>query len=239
MTSSKVNPIEARIENAREELAGVRNFPDEKFISIIKELGFKCELCARCCKKDFNDHVFLLDADVTTIRGIDPTVLVPAPYYDFCDQNGRFYVSGYALKTKSDGSCVFLENGRCKIYDRRPLICRVYPYMLHREADENGCVDWRQISGLNEHGSYYCAISDSECKAIARETKAYEEAYLLQIIGFLKALQVQFQKAGLKHVQRIYDRKMRSFLKGECELEVFVYMKGRFEKQRVFRPAFL
>jgi Fe-S-cluster containining protein len=239
MTSIKINSIAARIEEAREELAELRGFSDQEFISIIKELGFKCELCAHCCKKDFNDHVFLLDTDVATVRGIDPKVLVPAPYYEFCDQKGRFYVSGYALKTKSDGSCVFLENERCKIYEARPLICRVYPYMLHREADENGCVDWRQISGLNEHGSYYCEISDSECKAIAGETKAYEEAYILQLINFLETLEALFKKSGLKHVQSIYDRKMRSFLKGECELEVFVYTKGGFEKERVFRSAFL
>ena len=131
---------------------------------------------------------------LTAIRKIDPDAVIPAPYSEFCDQKGRFYVSGYALKTKPDGSCIFLENKRCKIYEKRPSICRVYPHMLHREADESGKVDWRQISGLNEHGSYHSELEDSECKAIAQETRAYEEAYLKQMIDFLEAVQAHFRK---------------------------------------------
>lgn len=194
MISVKNESIETRLAGAREELAGVKKFPDFEFASIIKELGFRCELCARCCTKEFNDHVFLLDADLAIIRQINPNVIAPAPYYEFCDQKGRFYVSGYALKTKPDGSCIFLDNKRCKIYESRPSICRVYPYMLHREADESGKVDWRQISGLNEHGSYHSELEDSECEAIARETRAYEEAYLRQMIGFFEAVKVLSEK---------------------------------------------
>ncbi|MDD4497084.1 MAG: YkgJ family cysteine cluster protein [Methanosarcinaceae archaeon] len=230
MINVKNRSIDNRLTEAKEELEAVRNYPDEKFAGIIGEIGFKCELCGRCCTKEFNDHVFLLDSDMAAIRAIDPEALVPAPYYEFCDQTGRFYVSGYALKTKADGSCVFLEAGRCKIYGKRPTICRVYPYMLHREADENGCVDWRQLSGLNEHGSYHSEMGGTECEALAEDTKVYEEAFLLQSIGFLETLKVHFKKYGLKHVQRIYDKQMRDFLKGDIDIEVFVYCEGGFEK---------
>jgi len=230
VVSVKNKSIETGLVEAKEELEGVRNYPDSDFACIVKELGFKCELCARCCTKEFNDHVFLLDADAAVIKEIDPEALEPAPYYEFCDQKGRFYVSGYALKTKPDGSCVFLENKRCKIYEKRPSICRVYPYMLHREADETGVVDWRQISGLNEHGSYHSEPEDSECEEIVRETKAYEEAYLLQLIDFFKAVQEHFEKNSLKHVQRTYDKRIREFRKGGIEIVVFVYCEGRFEK---------
>ena len=222
--------IETRFADAQEELVGLKGFSDPEFVDIIKELGFRCEFCARCCTKEFNDHVFLLDADLSIIIKIDPDAITPAPYYEFCDQKGRFYVSGYSLKTKPDGSCIFLEKKRCKIYENRPLICRVYPHMLHREADESGKVDWRQISGLNEHGSYHSELVDSECNAIAQETRAYEEAYLKQMIDFLEVVQAHFRKNGMKHVQRTYDRRMREFLKGECELEVFVYSANGFEK---------
>ncbi len=99
--------IESRLAELREELASLKNFPEPEFISIIKELGFKCELCARCCTREFNDHVFLLDSDLAVIKNIDPDAITPAPYPEFCDQKGRFYVSGYALKTKPDGSCIF------------------------------------------------------------------------------------------------------------------------------------
>jgi len=229
----KNNPIKTKLAEMQGELLDLKNFPESEFVSIIKELGFSCELCARCCTKEFNDHVFLLDSDLERIRQIDPDAVIPAPYYEFCDQEGRFYVSGYALKTKPDGSCIFLENKRCRIYESRPSICRVYPHMLHREADESGKVDWRQISGLNEHGSYHSELDDSTCKSIAQETRGYEEAYLKQMIDFLEAVEDHFRKNNLKHIQRIYDRKMRESLKGGCELEIFVYCKGGFEKQKL------
>lgn len=54
-----------------EELRDLRNFPDSEFVGIIRELGFKCELCARCCTREFNDHVFLLDSDLERVRSID------------------------------------------------------------------------------------------------------------------------------------------------------------------------
>jgi len=56
--SVKKNNIETRLADTREELADLKGFPDPEFVGIIKELGFRCELCARCCTKEFNDHVF-------------------------------------------------------------------------------------------------------------------------------------------------------------------------------------
>jgi Fe-S-cluster containining protein len=225
--------IESRLEHLKEELQNLIDYPDEKLVDIIKELGFECNLCGKCCTIEFNDHVFLLDKDTAAIKQIDASALIPAPYYEFCDQHGSFYVSGYALKTDSDGSCFFLdENKRCQIYDQRLTICRIYPYMLHREADEEGNIDWRQISGLNEHGFYHTEIDDSKCRQIARETKDYEIAFLEHEIEFLRAVQAYFQKNKLKHVQRTYDARIREFKNGK-EIEVFVYYYGRFEKNIV------
>ena len=110
----------------------------------------------------------------------------------------------------------------------RPAICRLYPYMLHREADENGNIEWRQISGLSEHGNYHTEIDDNGCERIADAIKKYETEYLKQKIRFLRKVQKHFKTNGLKHVQRIYDRQMRKFLKGG-EIEVFVFFEGEFE----------
>lgn len=207
-------------------------YPEDELIDIIKEVGFECDLCARCCTKEFNDHVYLLEKDAEVIKNIDPSAIEPAPYYEFCDQNGRFYVSGYALKTDADGSCIFLKDKRCQIYEERLTICRLYPYMLHREADEYGNIEWRQISGLNEHGCYHNDIGDEECTQIARQIKEYEAAYLEQVIGFLEKLDEHFKKNNLKHVQSIYDKQMRRFSKGE-EIEVLVYHKNGFERHLI------
>lgn len=224
--------ITSSIAALRAELAALAAYPLEELAAIIAEVGFACTCCGRCCTREFNDHVFLLDSEVARIRRIDPDALVPAPYFELCDQHGRFYVSGYALRTRDDGSCVFLEGGRCRIYAGRLSICRVYPYMLHREADEDGVVDWRQISGLDLHGSYHHKIADEEALRIAAETKAYESAFLEHEIAFFEYAGRYFAGHDLRHVKRTYDMEMRRFRKGE-EVCVLVYADGTFAPARV------
>ena len=169
-------PIPLRIAALVQERNSLFEYPQKRLAEIIRDIRFRCTCCAHCCTRAFNGHVFLLDRDVAVVRGIEPDAIEPAPDPEFCDQNGTFYVSGYALRAKDDdaGSCWFLENGHCRIYDHRFSICRIYPYMLHREPDAAGTVDWRQISGLNQHGEYDAGIGDDEALTIARETKEYE-----------------------------------------------------------------
>ena len=227
-------PIPFRIVALTNERNKLFEYPIERLAGVIKEVGFRCDGCAKCCARSFNGHVFLLDRDVRAVKTIDPDALEPAPGPEFCDQNGTFYVSGYALRAKDDeaGSCYFLEGGRCRIYDRRFSICRIYPYMLRREPDEAGTIDWRQISGVNTHGEYNTDIPEDECLVIARETKEYENAFLAQEISFLEFMQDYFAKNGLRHVQKVYDDQMRRFLKG-AEITVMVFFAGSLEERRI------
>jgi uncharacterized protein len=229
-------PIPARITALAAERDALSLYPQERLADIIQDVHFRCTSCGKCCTRAFNGHVFLLDRDVGAVRNIDHRALEPAPDPEFCDQNGIFYVSGYALKVKNDpdGSCWFLENNRCRIYDRRFSICRIYPYMLHREPDERGKVDWRQISGLDRHGAYDAEISGEESMDVARETIAYEHAFLTQQIAFLECIQDWFTKAGLRHVQKIYDGQMRLYRSG-VPITVMTYHNGTLEKQVICR----
>ncbi|MDD1702992.1 MAG: YkgJ family cysteine cluster protein [Methanoregula sp.] len=225
-------PIPYRIAALTQEKHALFEYPHDRLSGIIKDIGFRCTCCAKCCTRSFNGHVFLLDREVNSARTIDPDALESAPNPEFCDQNGVFYVSGYCLKVKDDaeGSCWFLEDGRCRIYDHRFTICRIYPYMLHREPDERGNVDWRQISGLEEHGEYDAKLSDEECQSAARETMEYEHAFLDHQIAFLECMHEYFTRHGLRHVQKIYDDKMRQYRKG-TPLTIMVYHDRRLEKQ--------
>ncbi len=105
--------------------------------------------------------------------------------------------------------------------------------MLHREADDTGAVDWRQFSGLNEHGEYDAIIHDEESMAIARETIEYENAFLTQEIEFLEYMQDYFTRNRLRHVQKIYDDRLRKFQKGGGEIVVRVYVDGGLEEHRI------
>jgi Fe-S-cluster containining protein len=227
-------PIPHRIAALIQERNSLYEYPLEQLAEIIQKVGFRCTSCAKCCTRGFNGHVFLLDRDVKAVREIEPEALEPAPAPEFCDQNGIFYVSGYALRVQDDdaGSCWFLKNGQCRIYDRRFTICRVYPYMLHREPDEGGVVDWRQFSGLEQHGKYDASITDADSKEIARETKEYENAFLTQEIQFLEFMQDYFARNKLRHVQKIYDDQIRQFQKGK-EIVVKVFFDDQLEEHRI------
>ncbi|MDR0767333.1 MAG: YkgJ family cysteine cluster protein [Methanosarcinales archaeon] len=221
-------------EDEKEALAG---YSKSHFLEVVQDVGFECDFCGKCCTRAFNDHVYLLKEDISRIFETDADAadaFIPSPYFDFCDQSGRFYVSGYSLKTQGDevGSCIFLENDRCRIYDNRPLICRVYPYMIHRETDDSGLYDWREISGLNEHGLYGAEISEKEAADIFEMTKKYESGYISQEIEFLRAVSNHFAKNKLKHIPKIYDNRIRDFEKGEV-VTVFVYYDGAFHEHEV------
>lgn len=237
MVSVSLIPIPQRISAAEHELTGLLAYPQERLAAIIKEIGFRCTLCSRCCTRAFNGHVFLLDSDTAIARELDPDSVEPAPYPEFCDQDGTFYVSGYALRAKDDdsGSCYFLDNNRCRIYEQRFTICRVYPYMLHREPDERGKLDWRQIAGLDEHGEYHTEIPEELCQTAAAETRNYELACIRQEISFLAFMQEYFSKNRLRHVQKVYDDRMRAFTRGD-EIRVMVFYNGMLEEHRVRSP---
>ncbi|GFO97460.1 hypothetical protein ig2599ANME_1663 [groundwater metagenome] len=210
------------------EICGIIDFPDDRFEEIIREVGFVCDCCGRCCTSEFNDHVFLLDEDAERIIEVaGKEALRPAPYYEFCDNLGRFYVMGYALMNKPGGSCIFYTGGRCEHYSDRPEICRIFPYMLHREEDDEGNIDWRQIGGMDRHGLYHSEISVEAAREIIDAVKRYEIAFLRQKLAFLHKIEDHFRKHGLRHSQQLYDRGMREFKRGE-EIEVYVFFMGEF-----------
>ncbi len=227
-----MQPFDRRIAALEAELAALQAYPPTDLAAIVEEIGFACDLCGRCCTHEYNDHVFLLEADVDRLRAVVPGALRPAPSPELCDQHGRCYVSGYALGTTPAGDCVLIEAGRCRHYAARPAICRVYPYMLHREPGADGRVDWRQLSGLGEHGEYHRPIPVDEAARIADETIAYEAAFLEQTLGFYRAAAALFEAEGLRHVQKLRDDRLRAHARG-VPLDVFVYHRGRFEACRL------
>jgi len=185
---------------------------------------------------EINGHVFLLDADAQRVMARDPALLIPAPGFELADQEGNFYVSGYALRVREDGTCIFLSDNRCTIYEERYTICRIYPYMLHREPDRKNQRTFRQISGLNEHGEYHTPISEQEALCLAQETIAYELAWLSQMIDFYTAAKEWFEQKNTRHIRAVYDRRMQAFRKG-TPVCVYVWYGGTFIQLRCARES--
>jgi uncharacterized protein len=225
------HPFPLLLASRHEALAALRAYPSSTLAAIISDVGFHCDCCARCCTREFNGHVLLLDEDALRIRSCEPEALEPAPVFDFCDQHGTFYVSGYTIRSRGDpeGSCHFLKDHRCRIYEKRPAVCRVYPYMLHEEPDEEGTVDWRQISGLDQHGEYHTAMSGEDALQNAIQTKMFEEAALAHEIAYLEYTGRYFLEHGLRNVRKKYDDGLRSAGKGVA-IEVMVFFQETFER---------
>lgn len=223
-------PFPLLLASRRGELEALRAYPPGELAALISDVGFCCDCCARCCTREFNGHVLLLDEDAIRIRACEPGVLEPVPVLDFCDQHGTYYASGYTIRTRGDpeGSCLFLEDHRCRIYEKRPAVCRIYPYMLHREPDEEGNVDWRQISGLDQHGEYHTTISGEDALQSALETKNFEEAALAREIAYLECTGKYFLRHGLRHVRKRYDDGLRLAREG-AKIDVMVYFEETFE----------
>lgn len=235
---NSVNSVSKEIEKLEKEHLKLLEYPVDRLAKIIHDVGFKCSLCGKCCTKEFNDHVFLLTDDLIKAKEKYTEMIVPAPYFEVCDNNGCFYVSGYALKVKQDGDCVFLENNRCRIYEDRFVICRVYPYMLHREKDDSGKTEWRQISGLDEHGEYNTEIPYEMCHKYAQDTIEYENKFLIQELDFHRCLLKHFMENSLKPVRKIYDENMRRFNSGE-KIKVFVFNGISFEENIISKDDYI
>ena len=50
--------INARLAALRSDLFSVSDYPADKLVEIIRDVGFSCDCCTKCCTKEFNDHVF-------------------------------------------------------------------------------------------------------------------------------------------------------------------------------------
>lgn len=236
MFAASAVPVPYRIIALMQERNRIFAYPLECLAGEIKVTGFRCTCCGTCCTRRVNDHIFLLDHDVDGVKKIDPDALEPAPDPEFCDRNGTMYVSGYALRMKNDnlGSCWFLENGKCSIYEQRVSGCRIYPHMLRRNADTTGSVTWRHFARQNGHGRYDPFISDDECFSRAREIKEYENEFLTHQISFLETIHEYFTVHNLGHDQEMYDFQMQRFFYGE-PVNVVVYHAGELQEHQIIK----
>lgn len=236
MTGSLDVPLPCRIVALMQEQNRLFAYPLERLATEIRSTKFRCRVCGACCTRTFNNHIFLLDHDVNAVKKIDAAAYEPAPYPEFCDQNGMQYVSGYALRMRDDavGSCWFLENGRCRIYDSRFSGCRIYPHMLRRGTDSTGSIAWKKFARKDVHGEYDQSLSLEACFTLAREIKEYENAFLTQQIAFLETIHEYFAAHDLRHDPLMHEQRREQYLQGKM-VNVKVFHEGELELRRIKR----
>ena len=75
--------------------------------------------CSKCC---YETEMTLSEEDIR--------VILEKGHLEFTR-----LVDGYRCLVNVDGACFFLENGRCSIYEYRPLGCRLYPVIFDEEQN--------------------------------------------------------------------------------------------------------
>ncbi len=109
----------------------------------IRNRRFTCvEHCGMCCRL-FRIPLFLKD-----VERIETFVGVPREHFVervedldtariIYHRQGGKDLSLTVLKTKNNGSCIFLDEltVKCTIYEARPVACRLYPLRFYKKSD--------------------------------------------------------------------------------------------------------
>lgn len=112
---------------------------------------FKCKRCTKCCHLD----VQLNDIEMETLR-------------EFADKKWR---TTRKVFRENGLVCCLLDHISCTIYEKRPELCRMYPFSSVLESDltklgikaDNFAI---RISGPD--GQRYLIIYDEECPGIGK-----------------------------------------------------------------------
>ncbi len=87
---------------------------NDNIARIVKDFQatFKCQRCGKCCKEGVGVALWPHEFYRLTKR-------IPKPVYSHIVMIGNWH----ALKLP----CVFYKKKKCRIYDNRPIACRMYP----------------------------------------------------------------------------------------------------------------
>ena len=94
---------------------------------------FRCRLCGSCCR-DLRGNLMPEQLDAYRLarflreRGEVEFMEDFYTKYTYPDMLEGFFPIFLMNIAGPDDSCVFLENGRCSVYEARPRVCRLYPF---------------------------------------------------------------------------------------------------------------
>ena len=150
-------------------------------------LNFRCTGCATCCTETV---VPVTDRDVTRImKATDQQARDIVRFFFPDDVKGeRRAPSWIKLRQgkrfmglrKVHGHCQYLEDGLCRIYAHRPVTCRLYPFNVIFDEDED-------VAGLEINGAVKCQyaldgeVSLEEIKTLYLQDDEQDDAYFVKM----------------------------------------------------------
>lgn len=93
-------------------------------LELASPFSFNCQACGACCHNKVIEIGPYETARLAANRGL--------PVEEF--RRLLTEEDGVTLLNRPDGSCVFLEGGRCAVHPDRPLVCRMFPIGLIRDS---------------------------------------------------------------------------------------------------------
>ena len=89
-------------------------------------LRFQCQMCRYCCSSE-PGYVYLSDKEIE-----EEAAYLGLPREEFIKKYCRYVDCGeyslVSLQETADYDCIFLTDNGCRVYEKRPLQCRTYPF---------------------------------------------------------------------------------------------------------------
>jgi Fe-S-cluster containining protein len=89
---------------------------------------FECKVCGKCCVEDVKRGRRIV---LTEIDALEISSATGIGLNEFAEKNSS-EAYPYAIRLVN-GRCFFLnQDNKCSIYPVRPLVCRFYPFVMHK-----------------------------------------------------------------------------------------------------------
>jgi Fe-S-cluster containining protein len=144
---------ESLIKRLATELGNARKIDAGEIAAEIRNIGFSCLMCGRCCRSEHGDNsVIVSPAEIENIclhTGLEHGSVAQPPHEssrdlretrtleelsDMIDIQGNIHTFGWELARKKNGDCSFIQDiaagNKCTIYAARPLLCSTYPFYI-------------------------------------------------------------------------------------------------------------
>ncbi len=127
-------------------------------------LKFGCTGCGECCRGP-SGYVWVGMNDIETMAEAMKMSL---------DGFGRKYLrrcgTRMALVDGPDGNCIFLNNGKCKLYDARPIQCKTFPWWPENMKSEEA---WEMLKldcpGVGKGRTHSAATIDKALASLVKK----------------------------------------------------------------------
>ena len=155
------------------------------------KIPFRCQKCGKCCK-NLKDSLMLESIDIfyltKSLRRHDSSITCTDDMlerYAHVAAIERGFPIYQANTVGVDAACVFLENDRCRVYDARPLVCRMFPFGIAPGEKGRDFRFYLVMDQSHHFGAGQVIVKDWVNDNFSREAKEYyrEETALISDIG--------------------------------------------------------